>query len=165
MKKKRLLSCEIYRHRQPEAALCAVCPRLRRCRVFPLWHRMHRAEYLDFVRQITSKFPEKYIMEVIFMAEKQNFVQIVDNITGKIERIINLSEIEAMTAEEKLALSRAKSLYIVTHRLEPVVKIELKKTVVNQEITFPGESETPPAPEPEVPEPAAKPGRGRKSKS
>lgn len=99
------------------------------------------------------------------MAEKQNFVQIVDNITGKIERIINLSEIEAMTAEEKLALSRAKSLYIVTHRLEPVVKIELKKTVVNQEITFPGESETPPAPEPEVPEPAAKPGRGRKSKS
>ena len=99
------------------------------------------------------------------MAEKQNFVQIVDNITGKIERIINLSEIEAMTAEEKLALSRAKSLYIVTHRLEPVVKIELKKTVVNHEITFPGEAETPPAPEELIPEPAPKPGRGRKSKS
>jgi len=126
---------------------------------------MHRAEYLSFVRQITNKFPEKYIMEVIFMAEKQNFVQIVDNITGKIERIINLSEIEAMTAEEKLALSRAKSLYIVTHRLEPVVKIELRKTVVNQEISFPGEAETQPLPEPEPQEPAAKPGRGRKSKS
>lgn len=99
------------------------------------------------------------------MAEKQNFVQIVDNITGKIERIINLSEIEAMTAEEKLALSRAKSLYIVTHRLEPVVKIELRKTVVNEEISFPGEAETQPLPEPEPQEPAPKPGRGRKSKS
>ena len=100
------------------------------------------------------------------MAEKQNFVQIVDNQSGKIEKIINLSEIEAMTAEEKLALSRNKSLFIVTHRLEPVVKIELKKTVVNHEIVFAGDKET--AAEPIAPieeAPPVKTPKGRKGKS
>ncbi|PKN74460.1 MAG: hypothetical protein CVU49_08250 [Candidatus Cloacimonetes bacterium HGW-Cloacimonetes-2] len=146
--------------------MCAVCPRLKRCRVFPIWYRTHKREYLDFVSQITTKFPEKYTMEVIFMAEKQNFVQIVDNQSGKIEKIINLSEIEAMTAEEKLALSRNKSLFIVTHRLEPVVKIELKKTVVNHEIVFAGDKE--PVAEPITPieeAPPVKTPKGRKGKS
>ena len=70
------------------------------------------------------------------MAEKQSFVQIVDMITGKIERVVNLNEITAMSAEEKLALSRQKSLFVVTHRLEPIVKVELKKTVISSPMQF-----------------------------
>lgn len=70
------------------------------------------------------------------MAEKQSFVQIVDMATGKIERVVNLNEIEALSAEEKLALSRNKSLFVVTHRLEPIVKVELRKTVISSPIHF-----------------------------
>ncbi|GAB1468245.1 hypothetical protein MASR2M64_09560 [Candidatus Cloacimonadota bacterium] len=70
------------------------------------------------------------------MAEKASFVQIVDMATGKIERVVNMNEIEAMSAEEKLALSRQKSLFVVTHRLEPIVKVELKKTVISSPMQF-----------------------------
>ena len=70
------------------------------------------------------------------MPEKQTFVQIVDMTTGKIEKVVSLNEIEALSAEEKLALSRNKNLFIVTHRLEPVVKIELKKTVISAPLQF-----------------------------
>jgi hypothetical protein len=75
-------------------------------------------------------------MEVHFMPEKQTFVQIVDMATGKIEKVVNWNEIEALSAEDKLALSRNKNLFIVTHRLEPIVKIELKKTVISAPIQF-----------------------------
>ena len=166
MKKSRLFTCELKRHKRIEPALCAVCSRIGRCRIFPVWHRLNREAYLDFVLGICTKFPEKYVLEVIFMAEKQNYVQIVDNLTGKIERVINLAEIEAMSAEEKLALSRAKSLFIVTHRLEPIVKVELKKTVVNHEISFNRPAETPePIPQEEPVAPPEKPAKGRKGKS
>ena len=70
------------------------------------------------------------------MAEKHSFVQIVDMTTGKIERVVNLNEIEAMSAEEKLALSRQKSLFVVTHRLEPIVKVELKKSAITSPMQF-----------------------------
>lgn len=70
------------------------------------------------------------------MAEKQSFVQIVDMTTGKIEKVVNLNEIEAMSAEEKLSLSRSKNLFVVTHRLEPIVKVELKKSVISAPILF-----------------------------
>ncbi len=70
------------------------------------------------------------------MAEKQSFVQIVDMATGKIEKVVNLNEIEAMSAEEKLALSRNKNLFVVTHRLEPIVKVELKKSVISAPMVF-----------------------------
>lgn len=70
------------------------------------------------------------------MAEKQTFVQIVDMATGAIERIVNLKEIEAMTPEQKLELSRNKNLFVVTHRLEPVVRVELKKSVISEPLQF-----------------------------
>lgn len=70
------------------------------------------------------------------MAEKQSFVQIVDMASGKIDRIVNLKEIEAMSAEEKLALARNKNLFVVTHRLEPIVKVELRKSVISQPLKF-----------------------------
>ncbi|MCK9335823.1 MAG: hypothetical protein PHU99_07985 [Candidatus Cloacimonetes bacterium] len=93
------------------------------------------------------------------MAEKQSFVQIVDMASGKIDRIVNLKEIDAMTAEEKLALSRNKNLFVVTHRLEPIVKVELKKSVISSPMNF----ESIPEPEPEIPEVEEKPkSRGRK---
>jgi hypothetical protein len=47
---------------------------------------------------ITKKFPDKYAMEVYFMAEKQTFVQIVDIATGKIEKVVSLTENESLSA-------------------------------------------------------------------
>ncbi|HCM16215.1 MAG TPA: hypothetical protein DHW79_09800, partial [Candidatus Cloacimonas sp.] len=118
----------------------------------------HQREYLDFVLDIVQKFPEKYQLEVEFMAEKQQFVQIVDMTSGKIDRIVNLKEINAMSAEEKLALSREKNLFIVTHRLQPIVKVEMKKSIIDSPMKFDeasGENvaekaEVEPEPKPEV---------------
>ncbi|MCK9557072.1 MAG: hypothetical protein PHO85_05670 [Candidatus Cloacimonetes bacterium] len=70
------------------------------------------------------------------MAEKQQFVQIVDMASGKIDRIVNLNEIDAMSAEEKLALSKEKNLFIVTHRLQPIVKVEMKKSIIDSPMQF-----------------------------
>lgn len=138
VKKPRLYTCEIKRYRQIAPELCAVCPRVLKCRSFRAWHSIYHQDYLNFVLDIVEKFPEKYELEVHFMAEKQNFVQIVDMATGKIERIANLTEIDAMSAEEKLALSRNKNLFVVTHRLEPIVKVEMKRTVISSPMDFPG---------------------------
>jgi hypothetical protein len=136
MKKSRLHACELKRHRQVAPPLCAVCPRVVKCRAFRIWYQLNKNEYLDFVTDICRKFPDKYTMEVSFMAEKQTFVQIVDMATGAIERIVNLTDIEAMTPEEKLDLSRNKSLFVVTHRLEPIVRVEMKKTVISESMQF-----------------------------
>jgi len=153
VKKVRLFTCEIKRHRQIAPELCAICPRVAKCKSFRVWYHTHNQEYLNFVLDIVNKFPEKYQLEVEFMAEKQQFVQIVDVQTGKIERIINLKEIDAMSLEEKLELSKHKNLFIVTHRMQPIVKVELKKTVINSPMQFeePAKEEEPAA------KPAAKP--------
>lgn len=96
-------------------------------------------------------------MEVQFMNEKQHFVQIVDMETGKIERIANLKEIDAMSPEEKLALSKNKSLFVVTHRLQPIVKVTLKRSVITKPMQFGVVPEELPEPEPEpTPTPAPK---------
>ncbi len=101
------------------------------------------------------------------MAEKQQFVQIVDMTSGKIERIVNLKEIDAMSAEDKLALSREKNLFIVTHRIQPIVRVEMKKSVIESPMQFSAEPE---AEEHEfvVEEPVAEPpkskGKGRRKK-
>lgn len=136
VKKPRLYTCEIKRYRQIAPELCAVCPRVLKCRSFRAWHNVYHQDYLNFVLDIVEKFPEKYELEVYFMAEKQNFVQIVDMATGKIDRIANLKEIDAMSAEEKLALSRNKNLFVVTHSLEPIVKVEMKRTVISSPMDF-----------------------------
>ncbi|MDZ4121076.1 MAG: hypothetical protein U1C33_01550 [Candidatus Cloacimonadaceae bacterium] len=100
------------------------------------------------------------------MAEKKSFVQIVDIGSGKIDRIVALSDIESLSAEEKLALSRNKNLFVVTHKLEPIVKVEMKKTVIDQPVYFAMESKPEPEPEPieEISnEPVQAPkGKGRK---
>lgn len=150
VKKVRLYTCEIKRHRQIAPELCAVCSRVGKCRAFRVWCQTHNKEYLDFVLDIIDKFPEKYQMEVQFVNEKQHFVQIVDMETGKIDRIANLKEINAMSPEEKLALSKNKNLFIVTHRLQPIVKVELKKSVITKPMQFGVAQEEQPEPEPVV---------------
>ncbi|HPH93795.1 MAG TPA: hypothetical protein PKU76_02725, partial [Candidatus Cloacimonas sp.] len=109
MKIDRHFFCELKRYREPAPQLCAVCPRIFKCKSFYAWHKEHQKEYLNFVVEISKKFPDKYTMEVHFMPEKQTFVQIVDMATGKIEKVVNWNEIEALSAEDKLALSRNKN--------------------------------------------------------
>lgn len=100
------------------------------------------------------------------MPEKQTFVQIVDISTGKIDRIVNLADIEAMTPEEKLELSRNKNLFIVTHRLEPIVRVELKKSAISEPQQFgaPAAAEEKIAAEPAAETPAAATPKTRKKK-
>ncbi len=97
------------------------------------------------------------------MAEKQHFVQIVDNETGKVDRVANLNEIKAMSPEEQLELSRHKQLFIVSHKIEPIVKVTLKRTVITAPIEF-GETEAKEADKKkEGPKPATAPkSKGRK---
>lgn len=61
------------------------------------------------------------------MAEKQTFVQIVDQKTGLVERVADMKEILALSVEDKLSLARTKTLYVVSHKLEPVIKVEMRK--------------------------------------
>ena len=165
MRKSRIYVCELKRHRKVEAPLCAVCPRLEKCRSFRAWYRVHKGDYVDFVVDIVKKFPEKYQMEVSFMAEKQHFVQIVDTATGAIERVTTLSEIQALTIEEKLALSRGKTLFIVSHRIEPIVKVELKRHVIKEPMQFKdAEAPAEPAPIEEVTPDPIKPAKPRTRK-
>lgn len=141
MNKSILYTCELKHHRQVAAPLCSVCPRVAKCRSFRNWFDIYRDEYLDFVINICNKFPEKYTLEVTLMVEKQTFVQIVDMSTGMIEKIVNLKEIEALTPEEKLELARNKNLFIVTHRIVPIVRVEMKKTVIEEPMQFGGNNE------------------------
>ncbi len=89
------------------------------------------------------------------MAEKRTYIQIVDAKSGKIEKIVDYTDIDAMSTEDKLALSRGKQLFIVTHRLEPIVKVEMKKTAISEPASFeqecPPEQEEPIEPEPVKP--------------
>jgi hypothetical protein len=75
-------------------------------------------------------------MEVLFMAEKQSFVQIVDRATGNVERVADLKEIEALSVEDKLALARTKTLYVVSHKLEPVIKVEMRKVNITATVSY-----------------------------
>jgi hypothetical protein len=92
------------------------------------------------------------------MAEKQQFVQIVDTATGAIERITTMTELDAMSIEEKLAFSKNKTLYLVTHRIEPIVKVTLKRHAITSKVDF----NTPEEEKPEEAKPAAKTTRKKK---
>jgi len=70
------------------------------------------------------------------MAEKQSFVQIVDRVTGNVERVADLKEIEALSVEDKLALARSKTLYVVSHKLEPVIKVEMRKVNITATVSY-----------------------------
>jgi hypothetical protein len=157
----KIFHCEIKRFKVITPQLCAICPRIERCRAFRMYYRLNTSEYISFVTKIVEKFPDKYQMEVIFMAEKQTFVQIVDQKTGMVERVADLKEIEALSIEDKLALARGKTLYVVSHKLEPVIKVEMKRVNIAP-VSYKQETEETPKPEikPEPkpqPKPEAKP--------
>jgi hypothetical protein len=101
-----------------------------------MYYRLNALEYINFVTKIVEKFPDKYIMEVLFMAEKQSYVQIVDQKTGVVERVADMKEIEALSVEDKLALARSKTLYVVSHKLEPVIKVEMRKVNISAPVSY-----------------------------
>jgi hypothetical protein len=160
----KIFHCEVRRNKTITPQLCAICPRIERCRAFRIYFRYCSDEYITFVTKIVEKFPDKYQMEVLFMAEKQTFVQIVDQATGMVERVADMKEIEALSTEDKLALARTKTLYVVSHKLEPVIRVEMRKVSINpvsyKETAPQPKEEVKPAPKPQVkplPKPQTKP--------
>lgn len=81
------------------------------------------------------------------MAEKQTFVQIVDQKTGLVERVADMKEINALSVEDKLALAREKTLYVVSHKLEPVIKVEMRKVSLAP-VSYKEEPKQQPQPQP-----------------
>jgi hypothetical protein len=173
------LFCPKNRHaRRLAISTCCICEQLADCGVFKYYYRNNQLEYEDFVYNTLLKFPEKYQLEVIFMAEKKQFEQVVDQATGRVEQVIDMERLENLDAEGKLALTKGKTLYVVTHTLEPVIKIEMRKRLIETETAYtpvveerpviPMEEQLMPEPEPEPepetePENEPKPGpRGRK---
>lgn len=100
------------------------------------------------------------------MAEKQSYVQIVDQKTGMVERVADMKEIEALSVEDKLALARTKTLYVVSHKLEPVIKVEMRKVSISAPASYQEPAEKPaPITEEKQAEIAIKPaGKGRPKK-
>lgn len=84
------------------------------------------------------------------MATKATFVQIVDKKTGQIEKIINMETLNAMPLEEKIKFARGKVLYQIAFEIEPIIKIEMKKKMVEEEISFLPETTEDIKPEPKV---------------
>jgi hypothetical protein len=91
---------------------------------------------VDFVIDIVRKFPDKYQMEVSFMAEKQQFCPDRGHGHRRHRARHHPLRNRIHEREEKLALSRNKNLFVVTHRLEPIVKVELRKHVINEPMQF-----------------------------
>ena len=119
--------CPKNRFRFLTPSLCSVCDSIENCSSFREYYQKNKKKYNNFVYETIEKFPEKYQLEVIFMATKQVFVQIVDKKSGQIEEVINLKTLEAMDIDKKVALTKGKELYIVTHKISPVIKIEMKQ--------------------------------------
>ncbi len=117
-------------------SLCSVCESIEKCTTFRDYYKRNKRKYTKFVYETLEKFPEKYQLEVGFMATKQTFIQIVDKKTGKIEEVVDSKTLEALDIEKKIALTRGKELYIVTHRVEPVIKIEMKQKKIIEPISY-----------------------------
>lgn len=117
-------------------SLCSVCDSMEKCYSFREYYKRNKRKYNKFVYETIEKFPEKYQLEVGFMPIKQTFIQIVDKKTGKIEEVIDSKTLDALDIEKKIALTRGKELYVVTHRVEPVIKIEMKQKKIIEPISY-----------------------------
>ncbi len=135
-RKRKFTFCPKNKFRFLTPSLCSVCDAIEKCDSFRDYYQKNKKKYNKFVYETIEKFPEKYQLEVVFMATKQAFVQIVDKKSGKIEEVINLKSLEAMDIEKKVALTKGKELYIVTHKIEPVIKIEMKQVKISEPITY-----------------------------
>ncbi|HNW99810.1 MAG TPA: hypothetical protein PLE74_08280 [Candidatus Cloacimonadota bacterium] len=164
-RKKRTLFCPKNRNsRSLAVSTCCICERMEDCGVFRSYYRDHKLEYNKFVYDTLFKFPEKYQLEVILMAEKKQFVQVVDVATNRVEKVVELDKLERLSPEDKLALTKGKQLFLVTHVIEPVVKIEMKKRLIDTEMKFHHEEENPVTTEPILEVPAAPETKGRGKK-
>ncbi len=70
------------------------------------------------------------------MATKKTFVQIVNKKTGQIERIMSMDDLNALTLEEKIGIVRGKQLFQIAYEIEPVIKVEMKKKAIVEEINY-----------------------------
>lgn len=135
-RKRKFNFCPKNRFRFLTPSLCSVCDSLQSCDSFYEYYQKNKRKYNNFVYETIEKFPEKYQLEVIFMAAKQVFVQIVDKKSGQIEEVIDMKTLEALNIDKKVALTKGKELYIVTHRIEPVIKIEMKQVKISDPISY-----------------------------
>jgi len=132
-----LLYCEKMKFRRIiSPSMCAICSRINNCKVFWEYYNENKRDYIKFVLETVKKFPEKYKLGVILMAEKKQFAQIVDKKTGKIEKVVEMSSIDNLTEEEKLELTKGKVLYIVTHIIEPVLRVEMVRTRIEDQVEY-----------------------------
>ena len=135
-RKAKFLTCNKYKYRFLTPSMCSVCPDLESCKVFPQYFIKNKRLYKNFIKETIEKFPDKYQLEVVFMATKQIFIQIVDKKTGTIESVLEKNELDALEIEDKILLTKGKELYIVTHKIEPVIRIELKPMKITEPITY-----------------------------
>lgn len=133
---RKYMTCPKNKFRFLTPSLCSVCDSIENCNSFREYYKRNKKKFDKFVYETITKFPEKYQLEVIFMATKQVFIQIVDKKTGKIEEVVNSRTLEAMDIEKKIALTRGKELYIVTHKVEPVIKIEMKQVKISEPVSY-----------------------------
>ena len=135
-RKPKFTFCPKNRFRFLTPSLCSVCDSIEKCDSFREYYKKNKRKYTNFVYETIDKFPEKYQLEVTFMATKQVFVQIVDKKSGQIEEVVNLKSLEAMDIDKKVALTKGKELYIVTHKIDPVIKIEMKQKKIIEPISY-----------------------------
>ncbi len=135
-RKRKFATCPKNKFRFLTPSLCSVCDSIEKCSSFNEFYQKNKKKYNKFVYETIHKFPEKYQLEVIFMATKQVFIQIVDKKSGKIEEVISSKTLEALDIEKKIALTKGKELFIVTHKVEPVIKIEMKQVKISEPITY-----------------------------
>lgn len=135
-RRRKYATCPKNKFRFLTPSLCSVCGSMEKCDSFIDFYKRNKKKYNKFVYETIEKFPEKYQLEVGFMPAKQTFIQIVDKKTGKIEEVIDSKTLEALDIEKKIALTRGKELYIVTHRVEPVIKIEMKQKKIIEPVSY-----------------------------
>ncbi len=135
-RRRKYATCPKNKFRFLTPSLCSVCESMEKCDAFRDFYSRNKRRYNKFVYETIEKFPEKYQLEVGFMPVKQTFIQIVDKKTGKIEEVVDSKTLDALDIEKKIALTRGKELYIVTHRVEPVIKIDMKQKKIIEPISY-----------------------------
>lgn len=135
-RKRKFTMCPKNKFRFLTPSLCSVCEHLEKCNTFREYYKKNKKKYIEFVYETVEKFPEKYQLEVVFMSARLKFIQIVDKKTGKIEEVIESKTLEALSIEDKIALSRGKELYVVTHVIEPVVKVNMRQKRIVEPVNY-----------------------------
>ena len=142
-RKRRFNLCERKQYRFITPSLCSVCVHLEDCDSFRDYYKRKKKDYNNFILEMITKFPNKYRKEIVFMAIKQIFIQVVDKKSGRIEEVIEKTKLDGLDIEKKIALTKGKELYIVTHKIEPIIRIEMKQKKITEEYSYTIEEDTP----------------------